>query len=501
MQKQINEVIPKLLIANRGEIALRVIKTCRQLGIKTVTLFTEEERQLPHAYESDEAICLGTGPLSETYLNQERIIEIAKLTGAIAIHPGYGFLSENPAFTKKVKEAGLIFIGPSPESMEIMGDKKTSKVKMEEVGIPLIPGYHGDNQEPEFLAKTAKEIGYPVLIKATAGGGGKGMRVVNKESEFIEGLDSAKREAANAFGNDIVLIEKYITGPRHIEVQVMSDRFGNHLHFYERECSIQRRHQKVVEETPSMALTDELRKNICETSVAITTSINYEGAGTVEYILDEDGSYYFLEMNTRLQVEHPVTEMVTGCDLVALQIRVAANLAIDLKQEEIKQTGHAIEVRLYSEDPDNNFMPAIGKINHVGKTSLNDVRLDSGYVDGNSVSINFDPMLAKLIAWGTDREAATIKTLCSLDEVGFLGVKTNREYLKRILVSEPFKKADTLTHFVETNAKLLEKKEMSIEDQAMAIASHLFVEHDHLYKKEIDGTETSWSRLSGFRNV
>jgi len=501
MSNNINEVIPKLLIANRGEIALRVIKTCRQMGIKTVTVFTEEERSLPHAYESDEAICLGTGALSETYLNQERIIEIAKLTGAVAIHPGYGFLSENPIFVNKVKAADLIFIGPSPESMEIMGDKKTSKVKMEEVGIPLIPGYHGDNQEPDFLMKTAKEIGFPVLIKATAGGGGKGMRVVHQESEFIEGLDAAKREAANAFGNDIVLIEKYITGPRHIEVQVMSDRFGNHLHFFERECSIQRRHQKVVEETPSMALTPEIREKICKTSVDITTAINYEGAGTVEYILDEDGSFYFLEMNTRLQVEHPVTEMVTGADLVALQIMVAANKPIEMNQEDIKQSGHAIEVRLYSEDPDNNFMPAIGKIHHVGKTTLNDVRLDSGYVDGNSVSINFDPMLAKLIAWGTDREAATTKLLCSLDEVGFFGVKTNREYLKRILVTEPFKKADTLTHFVETNADLLKKKKMTIEEEAQAIASHLFVEHDHLYKKEKNGSESSWSRLSGFRNV
>jgi 3-methylcrotonyl-CoA carboxylase alpha subunit len=501
MAQKINEVIPKLLIANRGEIALRVIKTCRQMGIKTVTIFTEEERSLPHAYESDEAICLGSGALADTYLNQEKIIEICKLTGALAIHPGYGFLSENPIFTKKVKDAGLIFIGPSPESMDIMGDKKTSKVKMQEAGIPLIPGYHGDNQDPDHLLQEAIKIGFPVLIKATAGGGGKGMRVVNTQSDFIEGLDSAKREAANAFGNDIVLIEKYITGPRHIEVQVMSDRFGNHLHFFERECSIQRRHQKVVEESPSKALTPEIRANICKTSTDITTAINYEGAGTVEYILDEDGSFYFLEMNTRLQVEHPVTEMVTGSDLVALQIMVAANMQLPMKQEDIKQTGHAIEVRIYSEDPDNNFMPAIGKINHVGKTTLNDVRLDSGYVDGNVVSINFDPMLAKLIAWGTDREAATTKLLCSLDEVGFLGVKTNREYLKRILITKPFIEADTLTHFVETNASLLEKVDMTIEDEAQAIAAHLFVEHDHLYRKEIDGSETSWSSLSGFRNV
>ncbi|WP_127717600.1 acetyl/propionyl/methylcrotonyl-CoA carboxylase subunit alpha [Halobacteriovorax sp. HLS] len=497
MSNEVLKIIDKVLIANRGEIALRVIKTCKEMGIKTVTIFTEKERAYPHAYLSDESFSLGEGALSETYLNQDKIIEIAKLSGAKAIHPGYGFLSENSGFAEKVTKAGIKFIGPRPDSMEIMGDKKTSKIEMEKISIPLIPGYHGDNQDENYLADQAKKIGFPVLIKASAGGGGKGMRVVEKSSDFSAALASAKREAMNAFGDDIVLIEKFIQNPRHIEVQVMSDTHGNHLHFFERECSIQRRHQKVVEETPSTALGQELRDKITQTAVQISSGINYEGAGTVEFIMDANGEFFFLEMNTRLQVEHPITEMVTGSDLVRLQIIAAAGLPINLKQSDIKQSGHAIEVRIYSEDPDNNFMPAIGTISRVGNTTLNDVRLDSGYVDGNEVTINFDPMLAKLVCWGVDREAAISKTLFSLDEVVFLGVQTNRDYLKRIVNSAPFRSGDTFTHFIETYSELLLKQEMSDDQIASCIAAFI----NSSVSKSNNSNEGSWSNLQGFRNI
>ncbi|OUR97843.1 hypothetical protein A9Q84_06495 [Halobacteriovorax marinus] len=499
MKSEVLKKIDKILIANRGEISLRVMKTCKEMGIKSVSLFTEIERDYPHANLADECISLGEGPLSETYLNQDRIIEIAKKCGASAIHPGYGFLSENSVFANKVTSAGLIFIGPRPDSMELMGDKKTSKVEMGKISIPLIPGYHGDNQEDDFLKNEADKMGYPVLIKATAGGGGKGMRAVWKEEEFIEALNSAKREAKNAFGNDIVLIEKFIQNPRHIEVQVMSDTHGNHLHFFERECSIQRRHQKVVEETPSIALTDKIRNDITQTAVNIASGINYEGAGTVEFIMDAAGEFFFLEMNTRLQVEHPITEMVTGCDLVQLQILAAAGLPLPMKQSEIKQSGHAIEVRVYSEDPDNNFMPAIGTISHVGTPELNNVRLDSGYVDGNEVTINFDPMLAKLICWGVDRETAISKTLHSLDEVPFFGIKTNRDYLKRIVGSSPFREGDTFTHFVETHAELLKNVELSDEQKALGIATFLL--NSKSTKASGETIDSSWQRLQGFRNI
>lgn len=491
--------IKKILIANRGEIALRVMKTCREMGISSVSIYTQKEVHYPHAYSANESYSLGEGPLSETYLNHAKIISIAKKCGADAIHPGYGFLSENGTFADRVRSEGIIFIGPSSESMLIMGDKKTSKQKMEQIGVPLIPGYHGNEQDPDFLKKEASKIGYPVLIKASAGGGGKGMRVVSSEKDFISGLEAAKREAMNAFGDDTVLVEKYITNPRHIEVQVMSDRHGGHLHLFERECSIQRRHQKIVEETPSMALNEKTRADITAAAVKITSAINYEGAGTVEFILDEDGKFYFLEMNTRLQVEHPVTEMVTGLDLVKMQVEVARGDKLAITQKDIVQKGHAIEVRLYSEDPDNGFLPATGKISVVGQPTLNGVRLDSGYVDGNEVTINFDPMLAKLIAWGEDRNVATQKILASLHDVAFLGVKTNRDYLRRILETEEFKVGNTFTHFVETYKEKLLKKEITQDEEALAIATFL------LEKRK--GAQSSgsnkvgpWRSLHGFRN-
>lgn len=491
--------IKKILIANRGEIALRVILTAREMGIKTVTLYTDEEKSLPHTTAGDESFCLGSGALKDTYLNQQKIIDIAKACGADAIHPGYGFLSEKASFARLVRDSGLIFIGPTPESIDLMGDKKRSKIKIQQLGVPSIPGYHGDNQEVIHLISEAHKIGFPVLIKASAGGGGKGMRIVERESEFQAALEGAKRESLNAFGDDTVLLEKYITSPRHIEIQVMSDQHGNHFHLFERECSIQRRYQKIVEESPSPAVTTGLRAKMTEAAIKITSGIDYIGAGTIELILDTDGKFYFLEMNTRLQVEHPVTEMVTGLDLVQLQILVAQGEKLPFKQDEITQKGHAIEVRLYAEDPDNDFLPSIGQIKKIGKTSLRHVRLDCGYVDGNEVSISFDPMLAKLISWGENRNLAADKLDLALNEVVFLGVKTNRDYLKRILGLSEYREGLTFTHFVKTYEEKLKPKMKTKEDRALAIAAAIFngKTNDLSATKNLD----VWNGLMGFRNI
>lgn len=493
--------IKKILIANRGEIVLRVLKTAKEMGIKTVSIYAEDDQTLPHAMLSDESYSLGSGELSDTYLNQDKIISIAKASGADAIHPGYGFLSENPLFAKKVEASGIIFIGPTSESIILMGDKSGSKNALEPLGIPMIPGYHGDNQDHEFLAAQARQMGFPVLIKASAGGGGKGMRIVNSEDELLEAIAGAKSEGLKSFSNDRVLVEKYIVNPRHIEVQLMSDTHGNHLHFWERECSIQRRYQKVVEETPAPQMSQELREKICNTAVEISRGINYRGAGTVEFILTPNNEFYFLEMNTRLQVEHPVTEMVTGHDLVRYQIMVASGEKIPLKQKDIVQKGHAIECRIYAEDPDQNFMPSIGTIEKVGKPSLRDVRLDCGFNDGAEVGVNYDPMLAKLIVWGDQRKIAIDKTIFSLDEVLFLGVKTNRDYLKRILSHPAFIAGKTHTHFIGQYEKDLVPTQFNDQNLADLIAA--FSCQGIAAKAKNSQTlsqSTPWNYLTGFRN-
>lgn len=493
--------IQKILVANRGEIALRVMKTAKEMNIKVVTVYAEDDKHMPHALYADESYSLGEGSLSDTYLNKEKLIQIAKTSGADAIHPGYGFLSENAEFATLVEKNGLIFIGPTPESIVLMGDKIGSKKALEKLSIPMIPGYHGDDQKIETLAQKAREIGFPVLIKASAGGGGKGMRIVHDDSQLIEALEGAKSEALKAFSNDKVLIEKYIVNPRHIEVQLMSDMHGNHLHFFERECSIQRRYQKIVEETPAPNLTSELRQKICETAVQISSGINYRGAGTVEFILAPDGNFYFLEMNTRLQVEHPVTEMVTGSDLVKYQILVAQGDKLGLKQADIKQHGHAIECRIYAENPDNNFMPSIGKIHEIGTPTLRDVRLDCGFLNGNEVGVNYDPMLAKLIVWGESRDVAITKTIQSLDEVLFLGVKTNRDYLKRILGHAKFRSGHTHTHFIPDYQKDLEAREITHEAIADLIAAMSFAGvTPGAHMAATSTLYNPWTALQGFRN-
>ena len=466
-------MIKTILIANRGEISLRVIKTCKKMGIKTVSVYARNDSSLPHASAADINICLGTGALSETYLNQEKLIGIAKDNNVDAIHPGYGFLSENTEFCGKVAGAGLIFIGPTTAAIELMGDKKTSKVEMEKLGIPLIPGYHGDNQDTEALLAEAVKIGFPVLIKATAGGGGKGMRIVESKEDFNDALESSQREAKNAFSNDKVLLEKYIINPRHIEVQLVSDGAGNHFHFFERECSIQRRYQKVIEEAPASCLTPELRDSFCKTAVQIAKGIDYVGAGTIEFILGPDNSYYFLEMNTRLQVEHPVTELITGVDLVELQIKAAQGEKFDFTQDAIKSYGHAIECRYYAENPDEDFFPTSGKIQKIEANNHGDYRLDCGYTAGNMISTQYDPMLAKLIVWDEDRNSAIEQMQDALDDVVFGGVQTNRDYLKRILSHPKFIDGDIHTHFIKEEELGLEKAGFSTRDKLVLAAGAL----------------------------
>lgn len=384
-----------------------------------------------------------------------------------------------------------------------MGDKKTSKIKMEQLNVPLIPGFHGKEQDEKSLLVQAKKIGFPVLIKASAGGGGKGMRIVYKEEEFPLSLEGAKREAQKYFGNNIVLIEKFIENPRHIEVQVVSDSHGNHLHLFERECSIQRRYQKIIEESPASQLSDKLKKKMYETAVKISKSIDYLGLGTIEFLVDESEDFYFLEMNTRLQVEHPVTEMVTGLDLVELQIQIAENKKLSFKQGDLLQQGHSIELRVYAENPDNNFLPSIGKILKIGESKENKFRLDCGYVDGNDLTIDFDPMIGKIIVHGQSRDEAIEKAVKSLNDFVFLGIQTNRDYLARILKHKQFQKGLTYTHFVETYKEELEKQEMNEDKKVMAIAGYLLGHRELMLAQNRGKTKLSstWDHILNFRNV
>jgi acetyl-CoA carboxylase biotin carboxylase subunit len=390
----------KILIANRGEIALRIMRSAREMGIKTVAVFSEADRNALHVRYADEAVCIGPAPSSQSYLSGEKIIAACIKTGAQGIHPGYGFLSENAAFARMVKEAGLILIGPSPEAMEIMGNKLSAKAAAMKYNIPMVPGTEEAVTDIQIAQKRAQEIGFPILIKAAAGGGGKGMRIVEKPADFVEQMDLAVSEATSAFGDGSVFIERYVSSPRHIEIQVLGDNYGNIVHLFERDCSVQRRHQKVVEEAPSSILSEELRQKMGESAVNAARSCNYTGAGTVEFILDENLDYFFLEMNTRLQVEHPVTEMITGIDLVKEQIKIARGEKLSFKQEDLKIRGHAIEVRVYAEDPANNFLPDIGRLQTYITPKGPGVRVDDGFEQGMEIPIYYDPMIAKLVTYG-----------------------------------------------------------------------------------------------------
>ena len=423
----------KILIANRGEIACRVARTCRRLGIRTVAVFSEADRGARHVEVADEAHLLGPAPARASYLNAARIIEVAKLAGAEAVHPGYGFLAENAEFAEACEAAGLVFIGPPAPAIRAMGSKSAAKTIMARAGVPLVPGYHGEDQDPARLAEAAAAIGWPVLIKASAGGGGKGMRVVERPEGFAEALAAARREASSAFGDDRMLVEKYLSRPRHIEIQVFGDAHGNLVHLFERDCSIQRRHQKIVEEAPAPGLTEAGRSAMGETAVAAARAIGYQSAGTVEFIVAESGNsdrFYFMEMNTRLQVEHPVTEMITGQDLVEWQLRVAAGEPLPCRQDELAIRGHAIEVRIYAEDPARDFLPATGRLRHLATPAESrHVRLESGVRAGDEVGIHYDPMLAKLIVWDEDRAGALRRLRTALEGYQVAGVTTNLELL------------------------------------------------------------------------
>ena len=446
----------KILIANRGEIAVRVARTARRLGVATVAVYSDADARALHVESCDEAHRLGPPAPRESYLNGERILAIAKACGAQAIHPGYGFLSENEGFAAACAREGVVFIGPPPSAIAAMGSKSAAKAIMGRAGVPLVPGYHGDDQDPARLAREAGRIGFPVLIKATAGGGGKGMRIVHAAADFDAALASARREAKASFGDDRVLVEKYLTSPRHIEIQVFADTRGNAVHLFERDCSVQRRHQKVLEEAPAPGMTPERRRAMGEAAVAAAQAIGYVGAGTVEFIAEQDGRFFFMEMNTRLQVEHPVTEMVTGLDLVEWQLRVAAGEPLPLAQHALTLSGHAIEARLYAEDPDRGFLPSIGTIRHWRMPATGTrVRVDTGFRAGDEVSPYYDPMLAKLIVWGEDRAAACAALAAALGECEVAGVATNVGLLERVVAHDAFASGRVDTGLIDKHREVL----------------------------------------------
>ena len=460
----------KILIANRGEIAIRIMRACRELGIRTVAVYSDADQNSLHLQHAGEAIHIGPAAPRESYLHVDNIIAAARQTGSEAIHPGYGFLSENASFAAAVTSAGLTFIGPSADSIRLMGDKEQSKIRMKEAGVPIVPGMEGIRDREQF-AKAAREIGYPVLVKAAAGGGGKGMRVVNQESALPEGIESARREALHAFGDERLLVEKYVEKAHHVEFQVFGDHQGNLVHLFERECSVQRRHQKIIEETPSPVLTRELREEMGQAAVAAAKAVGYHNAGTVEFIVDPDTrEFYFLEMNTRLQVEHPVTELVTGIDLVHWQLRVASGEPFPFEQSHFSQRGHAIECRVYAEDPTNGFLPSTGTLLQFVEPRGPGIRVDSGFAAGDQVTHFYDPLLAKLIVHAEDRPAAIGRMQAALREFIVHGMITNIDFMQAVLSHPDFENSKVSTRWVETN---LESGSLLLENQEKPPALHL----------------------------
>ncbi|MGV3632705.1 MAG: acetyl-CoA carboxylase biotin carboxylase subunit [Bacteroidota bacterium] len=439
----------KVLIANRGEIARRVIRTLKKMGIQTVAVYSDADKEAPHVLEADEAVYLGKSPSSESYLRQDEILRYCRELGVDGIHPGYGFLSENATFAKKVKEAGITFIGPSPEAMEMMGDKLSAKQAVKSYDVPLVPGIDRAISDVSEALEIAKMVGFPVLIKASAGGGGKGMRLVENLEELPEQMKMAQSEARSSFGDDAVFIEKFVTKPRHIEIQVFADTHGNYVYLFERECSVQRRHQKVVEEAPSAVLTPEIRKQMGEAAVAVCKACDYVGAGTVEFLIDADLNFYFLEMNTRLQVEHPVTEEITGLDLVEWQVRVARGERLPKLQDELRINGHAIEIRVYAEDALNGFTPDIGNLLRYRIPQGKNVRVDDAFEEGMDIPIFYDPMIAKLVVWGETRQEAIANTIKAIDDYQISGLKTTLDFGKFVLKHEAFVSGDFDTNFVK----------------------------------------------------
>ena len=475
----------KILIANRGEIAVRLIRACQELEVSTVAVYSEADRLALHVRFADEAYYLGPAPSNESYLVQDKLIEVAKKSGADAVHPGYGFLAENPEFAERVAGAGLVFIGPPPKAMRLMGDKTAARQRMLKANVPIVPGTDKALPNDAAAAVLANDLGYPVLLKAAAGGGGKGMRVVKTKAEIASAFRAAKSEAESAFGDGRIYIEKYLEAPRHIEFQILADQHGNVVHLGERECSIQRRHQKVIEEAPSCILDEQLRQKMATAAVSAAVACGYQNAGTVEFMLEKNHSFYFLEMNTRLQVEHPVTEMVTGLDLVKEQIRIAEGEPLGYEQKDIRCTGHAIECRIYAEDTTNNFLPSTGRISFMAPPSGPGVRDDNGFYSGAEISIYYDPLISKLITWGRDRAEAISRMKRALKEYSLFGVETSIPFCFKVMEHEKFISGDFDTHFIEKEffnhpGRLTDQADVTPGQEIAAIGAVLF---EHLYKQ------------------
>lgn len=499
-------MIKKILIANRGEIAIRVMRSCREIGIKSIAVFSEADRTSMHVRYADEAYFIGPSPSSESYLVIDKIIEVARKSGADAIHPGYGFLSENAEFSDRCKKEGIIFIGPSSYAINTMGDKITARKTMLKASVPVVPGTTEPITSLEDALKTIKEIGLPVMVKASAGGGGKGMRMISREEDIVSSVNAARSEAKASFSNDAVYVEKYIDSPHHIEFQILCDNHGNCIHLFERECSVQRRHQKVVEETPSPIMTPEVREEMGKHAVAAAKAVNYSGAGTIEFIVDDNLNYYFLEMNTRLQVEHPITERVVGVDLVKEQIKIANNLPLDLKQEDLTQKGHAIEVRIYAEDPDNNFMPSPGIIKHITEPLGLGVRHDGYVYEGYEIPMFYDPLISKLIIWGNTRDEAIDRMKRALYAYKITGVKTSIPFLHRIMDVPDFKNGKYNTHFIQDNTKYLEVKpntSQKVEDVAAiaAFVDYLARMEEKAINESATSNASSWKKRGRKNNI
>ena len=472
----------KVLVANRGEIAVRIIKACQELGIKTVSIYSEVDKDAPHVHLSDIAVNLGDPIPVESYLNISKIIKIAKEVDAEAIHPGYGFLAENPDFAKSCEDSNIKFIGPNPKVISLMGDKIAAKKTMDKAGVPVIPGYHGTKQDNDSLVKEGSKIGFPLLVKAAAGGGGKGMHIVHKEKNLEEAIEGSKRESKSSFGDDTVFLEKYLDKPRHIEFQILADEHKNVVHLFERECSIQRRHQKIIEETPSPIMNKDLRKKMGEAAVKAARAVGYTNAGTVEFMVDGNLNFYFMEMNTRLQVEHPVTEMTTGVDLAKWQLKIASGEKLTLNQKDISQRGHAMECRIYAEDPENGFLPSIGMLKRVEAPNGPNIRDDSGIYSGMDVTPYYDPMLSKLVTYAENRSENIDKMIWALSHYVILGVTTNISFLKKVLEHDEFNKGNITTHFIDDYFKdwTIAKKGLPI-DAIISLAVY-----DSMHKKTQD---------------
>jgi len=483
----------KILVANRGEIALRVMRSARKMGIKTVAVYSEPDRHSPHVLYADEAVCIGPAPSSQSYLNMEKIIDVAKSLDVDGIHPGYGFLSENANFAQMVTDNGIVFIGPRPHAIRVMGSKLAAKEAVKKYDIPMVPGIDEAIDDPNEAMKIAKDIGFPVLIKASAGGGGKGMRIVEKEGELEEQMQRAISEAKSAFGDGAVFIEKYVSSPRHIEIQVLADQHGNVIHLFERECSIQRRHQKVVEEAPSAILTPEIREAMGRDAVKVAKACDYVGAGTVEFLMDADRNYYFLEMNTRLQVEHPVTELITGVDLVEEQIKIARNEPLTINQEDLQIKGHALELRVYAEDPLDNFLPSVGNLSRYRRPVGENIRLDDGYEEGMDIPIYYDPMISKLVTYGDTRQSAIQRMIEAIQLYEIKGVATTLPFGLFVCQHEAFTSGNFDTHFVKNYFTPEALKSQEEQEAAIAAKLGLKLLLEHRAKLRSFGTkESAW---------